>query len=155
MKKLFRKFNIKAIEVFVYKMDYVKSLNVNDLSFKIDVQQINNDKKRYYIEDNGILVHDSFLYEKVYLLRLINKKGPVIGSCFTNIKYRGQSIYPYVINRIAVDELNSGKKEVFMIVDQDNISSIKGIEKAGFEKLVSIKTKRWLWFYFNKVIIWN
>jgi calcineurin-like phosphoesterase len=48
--------------------------------------------------------------------------------------------------------VNNKEKEVFMIVNQDNSSSTKGIEKAGFRKCASIQTKSWFCFYFDKNI---
>ena len=88
------------------------------------------------------------------MLKLIKKSGPTIGDCYTRPDYRGKSIFPFVLNYITKEIFaEDKKKEVFMIVNQDNLSSIKGIEKAGFRKCASIQTKRWLWFYFDKNIV--
>ena len=76
-----------------------------------------------------------------------------IGDCTTDPAYRGKSIYPFVINRIATEIIREGiYPEVFIIVNRNNASSIRGIEKAGFEFYSSIETRRFLLFYFNTKI---
>jgi hypothetical protein len=84
------------------------------------------------------------------LLRLKYKKGPAIVECFTNEEFKGKSIYPFVINYIAKDVIiNNNQKEVFIIVNSDNVSSIRGIEKAGFTIHTKIKANRFLFFHYN------
>ena len=68
--------------------------------------------------------------------------------------YRGRSIYPQVINKIAFETLNKGIEDVFIVVNNNNIPSIKGIERAGFSKFAAIKGRRWLWFYLKKQIVY-
>ena len=84
------------------------------------------------------------------MLRLKYKKGPAIVECFTNEEFKGKSIYPFVINYIAKDVIiNNNQKEVFIIVNSDNVSSIRGIEKAGFTIHTKIKANRFLFFHYN------
>ena len=153
IKKILKGFRIVQIDVFIYKMDRDKECNLPKFKYVLNKERLSN-KWYYYVTDDDKIVHASYLFDNVFLLRLIGKRGPVIGDCFTNKQYRGQSIYPLVINSIAKETLESGVNELFIIVDQNNISSIKGIEKAGFEKLVSIRATRWLWFYFKKQIVY-
>ena len=150
MKKLFRRLKVVFIDVYIYKMDKYKALNINGTNYKIEKSIINKQKTRYYIKDGANLVHESYLFSNVFLLRLIKKRGPVIGDCKTIKAYRGQSIYPYVINNIAKDILAHSDNEVFIIVDKNNLSSIKGIEKSHYTRIASIEAKRWLWFYLKK-----
>ena len=90
-----------------------------------------------------------FVQKNIFVTIYI-KKGPAIGECFTNEEFKGNSIYPFVINHIAKEEILKNKqKEVFIIVNSDNISSIKGIEKAGFELYTKIKANRFLFFHYN------
>ena len=152
MKKIFRRLKIVFIDVYIYKMDKHKPLIINGTNYKIEKSEINKEKRRYYIRDGNKIIHESYVFSSVFLLRLIKKRGPVIGDCKTINAYRGKSIYPYVINKIAKDILTDSDKEVFVIVNKDNISSIKGIEKAHYTRMASIKAKRWLWFYLKKEI---
>lgn len=151
--KFWKNLKLIKIDVVIYRMTKETMIPFPDLGFEIISELISKRKKKYCINNNGVLVHQSFLYIKVFLLKLIQKKGPVIGDCYTNPEYRGKSIYPFVIQTIAKEVLqNSKKTAVFMIVNQDNLSSIKGIEKVGFTKFASINAQRWLCFYFDKNI---
>ena len=55
-----------------------------------------------------------------------------IKFCLTLPAARGLGVYPRVINAIRLYVERRGIKRLFMCVHQDNHSSIKGIEKAGF-----------------------
>lgn len=151
MKRIIKKFRTIDIKVFIYKRTDVVEFNMPDFAYQIEKKREIN-KWRYTINDCNTLVHQSNLYDSIFLLKSINKKGPVIGNCFTNKHYRGQSIYPYVINTITNEALSKGQKEVFIVVNQNNISSIKGIEKVSFIKIAAVSAKRWLWFYKNKQV---
>lgn len=151
MKKFIRKLQIIKIDVFIYKMKQYKSFDIPNFAYTVEKKRLKS-KSRYAIQVTGKMIHQSYLFDKVFLLKSINKNGPVIGDCYTHDQYRGQAIYPYVINRIAKEVIETECKEVFVIVNQDNFSSIKGIERAGFSKLASIKGTRWLWFYLNRHI---
>lgn len=151
MKQIIKLFRIVHIDVFVYKIDNQLQFSTPNFKYKIEKNLVKK-KWCYTINEGDTLVHKSYVFEKVHLLRLFNKKGPVIGDCYTNKSYRGQAIYPNVINRIANEILNNQAKEIFMVVNQDNKSSIRGIEKAGFTKFADVKSSRWLCFYFSKRI---
>ncbi|MGJ8593524.1 MAG: hypothetical protein ACSHXF_13315 [Aquaticitalea sp.] len=151
VKKLCRRLKITSIDVFIYKMEQYVIYDKSGFKYEINKKRLKK-KWQYSIKDGEIFVHQSFLFDSVFLLKAVKKNGPVIGDCFTDNNYRGQSIYPIVINRIAKDELQNGTNEVFVVVNRNNISSIKGIEKAGFVIFASIKAKRWLWFYSEKYI---
>lgn len=153
MKRLLRKFRLIGIDVFIYHMTHYKEIDMPKFIYDIQYEKKVN-KSRFFVMDKNILVHESYLFKKVFLLKSINESGPVIGDCYTNKAFRGQSIYPIVINSIAKKLLTNDYKKVFVIVNQSNMSSIKGIEKAGFSKLASIKATRWLWFYFKRRIIY-
>lgn len=153
MKQFLRKFRIVDIDVFIYRMSDFKVFTLPGVSYDIKSEQYAN-KTRFYIKNLDKLIHESFVYKRVYLLKSIGKIGPVIGDCFTSKAYRGQSIYPFVINSIARNLLSKNNQEVFVVVNQSNASSIKGIEKAGFCKYASIRATRWLWFYFKRQVIY-
>ena len=153
MKKFFQKSRIVNIDVFIYKMSVYKVFDIPKFEYVIDKKRHKN-KWLYSIQDASKTVHKSYLFDSVYLLKSINKSGPVIGDCHTHKEYRGQAIYPFVINKIAKEVIETKGKEVYIVVDQNNLNSIKGIEKSGFSKLASIKAKRWLWFYLKRHILY-
>lgn len=150
MIKFFKKYcRIVKIDVLVYQVSNVQNLSFSN-PFIIQKEKFSNKKKCYFIVDNGKTIHNSYLFFKVHLLKLIKKRGPVIGDCYTNSDYRGKSIYPFVINSIANEILNENNfSEVFIIVNSNNESSIKGIEKAEFVLYSKILTKRFLFFYYD------
>jgi hypothetical protein len=151
MKKIISRLKVVSIDVFIYGLLDYNLLEPKHKEYRIDKEIVKKGKTRYFIKDNGLVIHESFLYSKIYLLKSIKKQGPVIGDCKTIKSHRGQSIYPYVINHIARDVFdNNINNEVFMVVDTTNVNSIKGIEKAGFHRVASIKAKRWLWFYLKR-----
>jgi predicted acetyltransferase len=152
MKKLFRYFRVKSIDILVYSMKQPTFAAFPEIPYELKSAQVEG-KTKFYMEDNGKFVHCSWLFPKLNVLKIIGKSGPAIGECVTATDYRGKSIYPYVINRIA-NELLAGKKasEVFIIVNSDNTASINGIEKAGFTLEAKVTAKRFLLFYFGKEI---
>ncbi len=154
IKKYLKYLKVSNIHVLVYRMTAGDTTQVlPDPGFELKSDHTGN-SARFYMDDSDKFVHNSFVYETRRILSLLGKKGPVIGDCVTSSDYRGKSIYPFVINKIAKDKLEAGAEEVFIIVTPDNTSSIRGIEKAGFRFFAEIKTQRFLLFYFNKMINW-
>ena len=83
----------------------------------------------YYVEDNGKLIHTSYVMPACRKFPFIKKGEYEIGPCYTHSDYRGRGIYPTVLQTIVSDK----KDTVFhMLVAEENHSSIRGIEKAGF-----------------------
>ena len=149
LNKIKKAFKIVTVEVFIFaSSEEVYAFN-SETELPIQTKTTNG-KKSYWMFDSDIVVHKSFLYTNVQIIKLINKSGLVIGSCYTNPNYRGRSIYPKVISHIAKE--NKEFEELFLVVDTDNIASIKGIEKAGYKKIAYIKAKKWLFLYFDKKI---
>ncbi|WP_422105112.1 GNAT family N-acetyltransferase [Winogradskyella sp.] len=153
MRKYLKYFKIRRIEVYIFAKQSAFDLSVEEFPYTIKEQKLSENKTRFFIEKDGRVIHESYLYLDVFLLGLLKKRrNPVIGDCLTDSEYRGQGIYPYVINQISNTIVDSEKRAVYMVVNQDNESSIKGIEKAGFTKYAEIKAKRWTWIYLNKTI---
>ncbi|RZJ34884.1 MAG: hypothetical protein EOO51_07875 [Flavobacterium sp.] len=148
-KKYLKYLRIAKIDILVYRMTADDAVDLPQIGYEIETEKIGKGVARYFIVDKEIPVHSSFLYSSRRILSLLNKKGPVIGDCVTNADYRGKSIYPFVINKIAREQLHSGLSEVFINVNPDNVSSIRGIEKAGFQFFAHIRAKRFLLFYFD------
>lgn len=149
IKKIKKLFKISSVDLLIYSMKKSTKFNVDVQNYSIQFQKIDENKSRYFIEIDNKVIHESFTYRKLFIQKLIRTKGPTIGDCRTIDSYRGKSIYPYVINYIANQELEKGAEEVFINVSPSNISSIKGIEKAGFNIARTIKAKRFLMFYFS------
>ena len=54
-------------------------------------------------------------------------------NSYTFKKYRGKKLYPSVLVELAEIARNKGFKRIFTYVREDNIASIKGCERAGFQ----------------------
>ncbi|MCA0350300.1 MAG: hypothetical protein LCH35_13690 [Bacteroidetes bacterium] len=153
IKKILKRWKIISIDMLFYSMNASEYKPCTVLGFDIQEDKSNPNKIEYFIKVEGKKVHQSYLFKSIDILKLIHKKGPVIGECATISEFKGKSIYPYVINYIAKKELFEKKTdEVFITVNANNLASIKGIEKAGFTLKSSIKAKRFLVFYFQKQI---
>jgi predicted GNAT family acetyltransferase len=57
-----------------------------------------------------------------------------IGAVYTLPNYRGKGLYPFSLETL----VKNNDKTFFMIVESENIASIKGIEKAGFKYFKTI-----------------
>lgn len=151
-RKLLKYLKVIYIDVLIYSMTKETILAFPELDYTIQSEVVNENKKKYFIQIEDKIIHQSTLFKSIYLLQLIQKKGPTIGECFTNEEFKGKSIYPFVINYIAKDVIiNNNQKEVFIIVNSDNVSSIRGIEKAGFTIHTKIKANRFLFFHYNVI----
>lgn len=149
--KLKRYVKIKDVDVSIYCLTNKDDIKIlPQIDFKIEKESISNSIIRYFITQNGVFVHHSYLYSTKSILKIINKKGPMIGDCVTSVNFRGKSIYPFVLNYVARDYfLDKKNKEIFVLVANKNIISIKGVEKSGFKLYAKIKAKRFLFFYYN------
>lgn len=100
-------------------------------------------KKTYKLFDGENLVHESVVFR---FTRLSVFAGyvfvKVVGNCFTNPLYRGQGIYGWMINYLFQKE---GKFILF--VDDENMSSQKGLMKIDFSVIDKFKYKKFGWFY--------
>ncbi len=73
----------------------------------------------------------------------IPEKAYMIGPCQTAPLYRGNRIYPFVLQQIS--RSLRGFNEYWICTNEKNIASIRGIEKAGAKKVGRFVQKRWFW----------
>lgn len=93
--------------------------------------------KLFYVVDNNRLIHYSYLIPCCLKFKFLTKNDYEIGPCFTLKDYRGKGIYPAVLNKIVTSI--STNPFFYMMVSPQNISSIKGIEKAQFVRCGIVK----------------
>lgn len=72
------------------------------------------------------------------MFQFMPRNGIHIGPCRTIPEERGKGYYPYLLETI-IEE--NPEKEYYMIIDKNNLSSIRGVEKVGFRQF-SIGEKR-------------
>lgn len=85
-----------------------------------------------YSNDNKLL-HTSYVVPKCWKFPFLCDNEYEIGPCNTLQQFRGQGIYPKVLEHI-VHTIGTKDTKFYMIVDDKNQSSIRGIEKAGFRR---------------------
>jgi predicted GNAT family N-acyltransferase len=123
---------------------------------EIDGNKLIQKGNEFQLLKNNDLIHRSRVFFKSNLLDNFNFSKPyvIIGDCFTDDRYRGRGIYPLVIRYLA--DIYCKENQVYILVSPDNLSSIKGIEKAGFRFMANLQGIRILFFYIQKkVFIWR
>lgn len=144
-----KKLRSQSINMLLFSFPFGEKIENENSDWKIDFDPKSNE---FRILDGDILVHRSRIFYSSRLLGNFHIKGPLItiGDCFTDNRYRGLGIYPMVLRRIAKEYIE--KSQVFILVAPDNVSSIRGIEKAGFQFMGKLTCFRFLIFYLNKRI---
>lgn len=109
-------------------------------------------KDFFIFKKNGEIGHISWIYYKGVPNRLIklSENEAEIKYSLTLEPYRGMGLYPMTLVESQKYLKGKGFKRVFICVDKDNIPSIRGIEKAGFNIIGKIKLIKLLGFQLNK-----
>lgn len=104
----------------------------------------------FYAEsDEGEIAHTSYVIPKCLKFAFMKAGDFEIGPCFTAPASRGKGIYPTVIRAIC-KEFATDRNTLYMIVKESNTASIRGIEKAGFEKCGIVKKSKILKRYISE-----
>ena len=154
--------------------------NVVDITKDIDIRNINSISKIRtdidFREKNSILGMENYLkkggkcyitYENDkatghYLVMFNNDRNKYLNLkfneayihyCFVNPNYRNKSIYTTALKKIINDLLkNSEIEKIYIVVEKNNVASVKGIEKAGFifEKKLKESLKDFLYRIYKR-----
>lgn len=81
------------------------------------------------LHKSRILAHESTLYRITPLALYLGHFGKVIGNCRTQENHRGKGLYGCMISYIV---RNHCDKAPVLFVDDNNVSSIRGLQKIGF-----------------------
>ncbi len=136
--KMFSPFNLKWLfRLFLVgeKKNLLKVfiLAIYDFLFSFSKQKV---RLYVYLNEKEIFSYLAVQHVK-YHMPWIVEEGLEIGAVYTLPKYRGKGLYSYSLETL----IKNDKRAYFMIVDSENIGSIKGIEKAGFQYFKSIYKK--------------
>lgn len=95
----------------------------------------------YVAEESGVIKHISWIYthEDHNRLLALDREAIEIKYCYTSPECRGRGVYPKVLRTIVRHAIDMGNRHVFMSVLADNQPSIRGIEKAGFALVGSVR----------------
>ncbi len=94
--------------------------------------------KQYDIIKNNRIISSAKVVSYIPFFRFMSRDGIHICSCYTIPEERGKGYYPYLISKIMSDFPD---KVCYMMVNESNLPSIRGIEKVGFT-LFAIGKKR-------------
>lgn len=87
--------------------------------------------KEYDLIIDNKIVSKAVLISKVPIYKFLPNNGIHLCYCETLQAFRGKGYYPLLLKYIQNDNID---EDLYMVVDENNVSSIKGIEKAGFIK---------------------
>lgn len=80
---------------------------------------------------NQVIVSKAVLISKAPLYKFLPAKGVHLCYCETIQEARGKGYYPQLLSYIQNDFRSD---ELYMVVDENNNASIRGVERAGFER---------------------
>ena len=81
--------------------------------------------------EDGRVIHRSKVIGRCLKFPFLPKGSYEIGPCLTEEDFRGMGIYPSVLTHIC----SVFQSDLYMIIREDNFSSIRGVKKAGFVKV--------------------
>jgi hypothetical protein len=138
------KLDHKNIKLTDRKLSLVNLFRSN--RFLIDLYWLLNTKGNcwvYNVYDGEKGIHHSYVTGKCYKYPFMNSKDIQIGNSFTAKEYRGYGIYPYVIQHIVNKYLaENPNRQIYMLVEDSNNASQRGIKKIGFIKADNLEVKR-------------
>ena len=100
----------------------------------------------YYVLNGGKIIHTSYCSPKCFKFPFMQPNDWHVGPCHTDEAFKGRGIYPAVLKHIC-SELQHDNNSIYMIVDADNISSTRGVLKAGFKKVGLLNKTKGLKIY--------
>lgn len=95
----------------------------------------------YYVQSGNDIIHTSYVIPACAKFPFMDRDDLEIGPCYTYPAFRGKGIYPKVLSEICRRRGND-TSSFYMIVDETNLPSIKGIEKAGFVRCESVQKSK-------------
>lgn len=102
----------------------------------------NRDYSVLLIHRGNDLIHRSCIFPRYFRYPFMKDNDLQIGDTFTDHEYRGKGIATLAILNI-VESLKMNNRKIWYITEENNKSSIRVIEKAGFKKIGSgIRTSK-------------
>lgn len=102
--------------------------------------QSKGDFRIYYVREDqtGNVIHTSYVTGAGGKFPFMEQGDLHIGPCVTDPRHRGKGIYRQVLRTVHADNCNH-RSRAFMIVHEDNLPSIKGIEAAGLTHVGTVE----------------
>ena len=96
----------------------------------------------YLIYDGYNLIHRSVITPRYFRFPFMGREDLQIGDTWTMPEYRGKGLATFAIQNIVKLHKKPGRR-FWYVVEEDNIPSIRAVEKAGFAKYgAGVRKKR-------------
>lgn len=128
---------LKVVTVCWKNRDYL-----NRLDYMRYFMTFGRYKKIIVFDNDGTIMHISRIMGKCLKFPFLAKTSVEIGPCVTYPNFRGRGIYPAVLRHIRA---SGWYKDYYMFISEDNTSSIRGVEKAGFVKIGAVEKRHGQW----------
>jgi len=138
LKKVSPKIKVHITEINFNNLEYLKDFRGEEYINKFKKFLIENQIGIYAWNNNKVIGHAwAFICKekrcKVNRYIYIKEGEALIHFCNVKEEYRGKNIYPFMLTNLSNFLFTSDRLNKILIdTEKDNISSIKGIEKAGF-----------------------
>jgi len=106
-----------------------KRFRISLFRFYISVLTLGKTTIYYALNSSNEIVHSAYVIPPNFKYAFLKTNELCIGPCNTIERYRGQGIYPYILNYILFKNKN---RDFCMIIRKENNASIRGVIKAGF-----------------------
>jgi RimJ/RimL family protein N-acetyltransferase len=93
----------------------------------------NRDYSIFVAYDSSLLIHRSVVFPRYFRFPFMTDSDLQIGDTWTHPEYRRQGLAAYAMLKILETHHAPGRR-FWYVVEEDNVPSIKVIEKAGFIK---------------------
>lgn len=151
--KIENNFEIKEFTPSVFGGYYLegekRSLKTTIVRILFQLMSFGKAKILYMKDDVGELIHTSYIVPRCYKFSFMERNDYEIGPCYTYPKYRGKGIYSSMLLYVC-EKLGNAQTTFYMIVDSENLASVRGIEKAGFEFCGTVRISRVLKRYLRE-----
>lgn len=105
----------------------------------------------YVRAEDGGLAHKSCVIPHCFKFPFLGAGDYEIGPCLTYPAHRRKGLYVHVLRCILESEIGNSPESrttrYYMFVHENNLPSIKGIERAGFSRIGFATVSRWLKIY--------
>ncbi len=123
-----QEFTPKPFRLFA---DWEKQKDLATFIFRSYISILTFGKTKLFciIDNNNQVRHSAYVIPKNIKYSFLKKGEYSIGPCNTPESYRGQGLYPYMLNYITSRDNHSS---YYVFIREDNQASRRGAEKAGF-----------------------
>ena len=121
-----------------------RQLGAGPVPWELQCDRYDGVRDFFVYKERGAIGHISWLYypqDPNRILRLGEGECEV-KFCLTTPDMRGRGLYPLALQAIQRHLADGGYRRCFICVKEDNLPSIRGIERAGFRRLGAVRIRK-------------